>query len=174
MFPTYNPARPVMLLDYDGTLHHENVRIGETGHFTLYAPDRYMLFEHVKLLERLLEPYPSVQIVLSTRWLQHKPLRKAAKELTPSLRQRVVDSFVPPDPPPDFWLWPKGAQVAQYVERRRPAAWFAIDDDQVGWPAWARPHVVFSDPYEGISPPDVQDAIRQKLAGLGQKTGSRP
>jgi hypothetical protein len=161
--PVYNPNAPVCLLDYDGALHHENVRLGENGHFTLDAPLQYVMFQHVALLEELLEPYPTVQIVLSTRWVRTKGLRKAAKELSYSLRARVVDSFVPPDASADFWLWPKGAQVAQYVERRRPVAWFAIDDDQVGWPAWALPHVVFSDPYEGISPLEVQDAIRAQL-----------
>jgi hypothetical protein len=162
--PVYDAARPVLLLDYDGATHHENVRFSEErAHFWLDAPDRYCLFQHVPLLEQLLEPYPSVQIVLSTRWLRFKPLRKVARELTPALRLRVVDSFVPPEPPGNFWLWPKGAQVAHYIEWRRPVAWFAIDDDQVGWPDWARPHVVFSDPYEGISPPAVQDAIRAQL-----------
>lgn len=163
MFPVYDSKAPVCLLDYDGALHHENVRLGEHGHFTLYAPVQYTLFQHVNLLEQLLEPYPAVQIVLSTRWLRTKPLRKAAKKLSPNLRARVVDSFLLPDAPADFWLWPKGAQVAHYVESRRPAAWFAIDDDQVGWPQWARPHVVVSDPYEGISPPEVQAAIRDQL-----------
>jgi hypothetical protein len=161
--PVYNANAPVCLLDYDGALHHENVRLGENGHFTLYAPEQYTMFQHVALLEQLLAPYPAVQIVLSTRWVRPKGLRKAARELSQSLRARVVDSFVPPDAPVDFWLWPKGAQVAHYVEWRRPRAWFAIDDDQVGWPAWTLPHVVFSDPYEGISPPQVQDAIRRQL-----------
>lgn len=171
MAPQYDPSRPVLLLDYDGLLHHENVRFSEErGHFWLDAPDdRYWLFQHVPLLEQLLEPYPTVQIVLSTRWLRFKPLRKVARELTPALRLRVVESFVPPEPPSDFWLWPKGAAVAQYVERRRPGAWFAIDDDQVGWPEWARPHVVFSDPYDGISPPQVQDAIRRQLQRVTAK-----
>lgn len=176
MAPQYDPSRPVLLLDYDGLLHHENVRFSEErGHFWLDAPDdRYWLFQHGPLLEQLLEPYPTVQVVLSTRWVRYKGLRKAAKELSYPLRARVVESIVPPEMPVDFWLWPKGAQVAQYVERRRPVAWLAVDDDQVGWPAWALPHVVFSDPYEGISPPEVQQAIREHLAAIVPKASSRP
>jgi len=84
----------------------------------------------------------------------------------------VVDSFVPPDAAADFWLWPNAAQVARYVEWRWPEAWFAIDDDQVGWPDWTRPHVVFSDPSEGISPLEVQRAIRERLAVVTRKTSS--
>lgn len=173
MNPEYDPTAPVLLLGYDGTLHHESVQLGDRGHFTLHAPVQYTMFQHVALLERLLEPYPTVQIVLSTRWVRTKGLRKAAKELSYSLRARVVESFVLPSAPADFWAWPKGAQVAHFVECRRPAAWFAIDDDQVGWPAWARPHVVFSDPYEGISRPEVQNAIRTQLAAVVSRTRSQ-
>ena len=167
--PVYDPTAPVLLLDYDGVAHHENVHFSAaTGHFSLHAPARYTLFQHVPLLEQLLEPHPAIQIVLSTRWVRQKGLHKTAKELTPALRARVVESIVPPEVPADFWLWPKGAQVAQYVERRQPIAWLALDDDQVGWPDWALPHVVFTDPYEGISPPQIVEELRRRLQALAQ------
>jgi hypothetical protein len=164
------PETPLLFLDFDGCLHHENVRLVESGHFYLDAPVQYCMFQHVALLEQLLEPYPEVRIILSTRWVRVKGVRKAAKELSGALRARVIGSFVPESPPVDFWFMPKGLQVAADVQRRRPAAWFAIDDDQVGWPEWARPHVVLSDPYEGISPREVQDAIRAQLVAVSSKT----
>ncbi len=46
------------------------------------------MFQHVALLEQLLDPYPTVQMVLSTRWVRTKGLRKAARELSQSLRPR--------------------------------------------------------------------------------------
>lgn len=47
----YDPSAPVLLLDYyDGAPHHENVRLSEHGHFTLYAPAQYLLFQHVELI----------------------------------------------------------------------------------------------------------------------------
>jgi hypothetical protein len=60
----------------------------------------------------------------------------------------------------------RGEQVVLDVQRRRPSAWLALDDDQIGWPKWADKHVVFTDPYEGLSPPQVQDAIREHLARM--------
>lgn len=165
---------PLLYMDFDGAVHHENVRIGPDGVPALQAPARYRLFQHVQLLEELLAPFPSVRIILSTKWVLRVGAEEAAKRLPRSLRTRVVGTFVPPEARTDFWLMPKGLQVAEDVERRRPCAWFAIDDDQVGWPDWARPHVVFSDPYEGISPPAVQDAIRRKLMEMAQETVRGP
>ena len=52
------------------------------------------------------------------------------------------------------------------VERRRPSTWLASDDDQVGWPKWAEKHVVFTDPYEGISPVELQARVRERLAAV--------
>jgi hypothetical protein len=95
-----------------------------------------------------------------------KGLRKTAKELSPALRARVVESIVPPDAPVDFWQWPKGAQVAQYVERRRPTRWLALDDNPIGWPEWTLPHLLLTDPYEGISPPETVQELRRRLAVL--------
>jgi hypothetical protein len=162
----------LMYLDYDGVLGHENVRIGPDGEPYLDAPPRYRLFQHVKLLEELLAPFPSVHIILSTKWVLRVGAEEAATRLGASLRARVMGTFVPPAAPVDFWRMPKGLQVAEDVERRRPRSWFALDDDQVGWPAWALPHVVFTDPYEGISAPEVQTAIREKLDAVAWKTSS--
>jgi hypothetical protein len=163
----------LLYLDFDGLLHHENVRIGPDGVPFLVAPPRYRLFQHVQLLEELLAPFPAVRIILSTTWVLRVGAEAAANRLPESLRARVVGTFVPLDAPADFWHMPKGLLVAEDVERRCPVAWLALDDDQVGWPAWALPNVVFSDPYEGISPPKVKAAIRRKLTEMVQKTNPR-
>lgn len=164
---------PLLYLDFDGALGHENVRLGSDGQPVLVAPPRYRMFQHVELLEELLAPYPQVRIVLSTIWVARWGLEFAASKLPDDLRNRIVGTTFREDDRLMFLRLPKGRQVARDVERRRPAAWFAIDDDQVGWPDWALPHVVFSDPYEGISPPEVQDAIRTQLAAVVAKTRSQ-
>ena len=157
---------PLLYLDYDGCLMNENVRVGPDGVPFLAAPPRYRLFQHAQLLEELLTPFPAVRIILSTKWVQRVGEEEAARRLPEGLRARVVGTFVPPGASAAFWHMPKGLQVSEDVERRRPAAWLAIDDDQVGWPAWALPHVLFSDPYEGISPPELQEELRRRLAVL--------
>lgn len=164
---------PLLYLDFDGVVHHENVRVGPDGAPVLVAPPRYHLFQHVQLLEELLAPFPVVRIILSTKWVLRVGAVEAANRLPESLRARVVGTFVPPGAQADFWRAPKGLLVTEDVERRRPVAWLAVDDEQVGWPAWALPHVVFSDPYEGISPPRVQAAIRRRLTEVVRKANSR-
>jgi hypothetical protein len=163
----------LMYLDYDGLLHNENVRIGPDGEPFLQAPERYRLFQHVDLLQELLAPYPAVQIVLSTTWAARFGIERAASYLPDGLRRRVVGATAWDHGIEVFLRLPRPEQIAQDLARRRPAAWLAVDDDLRDWPDWMRPHVVFSHPYEGISPPTVQDAIRARLAEMAQKTGSQ-
>lgn len=165
---------PLLYLGFDGCLHPKNVRLVDGRHMFLDAPPQYTMFQHVALLEQLLEPHPAVRIVLSTRWVLTVGARRAAKELPTGLRARVIGTTVPPNPPTDFGARPKGVQVTEDFQRRNPPAWLAIDDEQEGWPAWALPHVVFTDPIEGISPPLVQAAIARQLAEVARKTRSLP
>jgi HAD domain in Swiss Army Knife RNA repair proteins len=157
---------PLLYMDFDGLLHHENVRVAADGVPFLDAPPRYRLFQHSQLLDELLAPFPSVRIILSTKWVLRVGAEEAAGRLPESLRARVVGTFVPPGAPADFWHMPKGLQVAEDVERRRPAAWLALDDDPLGWPHWALPHLLLTDPYEGISPPELQEELRRRLGLL--------
>lgn len=51
-------------------------------------------------------------------------------------------------------------------ERRRPSRWLALDYDHIGWSAWALPHLLPTDPYVGISPPELQTELRRRLGLL--------
>lgn len=158
-----------MYMDFDGAVHHEAVYWDpDTSRPYLRAPERYWLFQHTPLLEQLMAPYPNIAIVLSTSWVRHYGLRKAAKELPAGLRSRVIGSTYEARSD-DFLYLSRGEQVASDVERRRPARWLALDDDPIGWPAWALPHVVLTDPYEGISPPALVEELRQRLALLANE-----
>jgi hypothetical protein len=157
-------GEPVCYLDYDGNLHHCGVRWSDERGLFLEAPARYSLFQHVGLLEELLAPYPAVRIVLSTSWTQKLGLKEATGYLPESLRARVTGATYELAEPGDFFSYlSRGEQVILDVQRRRPSAWLALDDDRIGWPKWAEKHVVFTDPYEGISPPEIQDVIREQL-----------
>jgi hypothetical protein len=157
---------PVLYLDYDGPLHNEAVYWDPTtSRPFMRAPERYWLFQHTPLLEQLMAPHPSVAIVLSTSWVHHYGLRKAAKELPAGLRSRVIGSTYEARGA-DFLYLSRGEQVATDVERRLPARWLALDDDPIGWPGWALPHLLLTDGYEGISPPEVAEELRRRLALL--------
>jgi hypothetical protein len=160
-------GKPLLYLDSDGVLMHERVlHDNERGPY-LDAPERYSLFQHAHLLAQLLEPHSKVRLVLSTAWAQKYGLRQAVRHLPQSLQARVVGATSEFAQPGDFFAHlSKGEQVALDVERRRPAAWLALDDDMVGWPKWAEARVVFTDPYEGISPPEIQQALKTRLEQL--------
>jgi hypothetical protein len=53
--------------------------------------------------------------------------------------------------------------VTQDMHQRAPAAWFAIDDDGLGWPDWSRANVIRTSGVRGISDPLIQQAIAAML-----------
>jgi hypothetical protein len=165
-------SEAVLYLDYDGVLSHEAVYWDPVRKQpVIQAPARYTLFQHAALLDEMLAPYPGIAIILSTSWVRHYGVRKAAKELPARLRSRVIGSTYDYQAPGDnFVRLPPGEQVAADVERRRPVRWLALDDDPMGWPDWSLPHLLLTDPYEGISPPDLQVELRRRLVQLSRET----
>jgi hypothetical protein len=167
MKPPKGRGEPILVLDFDGVVHHENVLWHPRRGAYLHAPERYTLFQHVPLLEELLTPYPQVKIVLSTSWVLRYRCAGAAKRLSPSLRARVIGATWHSQMPGDsFSYLSRGEQVSRDVKRRQPGSWLALDDDPTGWPDWALPHLLLTDPYEGISPEHLQLELRRQLALL--------
>jgi len=165
MKPLEGNGQPLLYLDFDGVLSHENVLWHEQGAY-LDAPERYSLFQHAPLLEEMLQPYPAILIVLSTSWVVRYGCAGAALRLPKSLRSRVVGATFDSEAPADFAYIPRGEQVTADVLRRKPSRWLALDDNTEGWPAWALPNFVRTHPYEGISPKGIQAQIRRRLAIL--------
>lgn len=167
MKPPKGRGQALMYLDFDGVLMHEGVYWHPRRGAYLQAPARYSLFQHSALLEQMLVPHPGIRIVLSTSWVLRYSCAGAAKRLPAGLRARVIGATFHSGMSRDaFRLLPRGEQVTQDVLRRRPGSWLALDDDQIGWPAWSLPNVVFTDPYEGISPKHLQSDVRRMLALL--------
>lgn len=159
----------LLYLDFDGVLQHENVlwhpRIGAY----LSAPEKYVLFQHAELLDELLAPYSAIRIVLSTSWVRRYGCRKAAKNLLPSLRERVIGATFHSHMDEElFAAAPRGMQVWSDVLRRKPRDWLAVDDDYLHWPAWCRNKFVRTHEHEGISDPAVLAELKQKLAKMCQ------
>jgi hypothetical protein len=162
-------GEPICYMDFDGCVHHCNVRWSKERGLFLEAPALYRLFQHVGLLEELLAPYPAVRIVLSTSWAQKLGLKEATGYLPESLRTPVLGATYEFAEPGDYFAQlSRGEQVILDVQRRQPSAWLALDDDRIGWPPWAEKYVVFTDPCEGISKPGVHAYARERLAVLGR------
>ena len=157
----------IVYLDFDGVLHHENVVWSRHLGAYLSAPAGYVLFQHCDLLIEVLEPYPQIQIVLSTSWSRVYGCAKAAKMLPPKLRTRVIGAT---------WHWrmdkirfmqkSRGEQVWGDVSRRKPRAWIALDDDYENWPTHCNDHYTRTHPTEGVSDPEVLALLRAKLAEM--------
>lgn len=155
----------VLYLDFDGVLHHENCYWHPARGAFLVAPERYSLFQHALLLEQLLEPYPSVSIVLSTSWVIRYGCSKTAKRLPKALQARVVGATFHSRHMlvAEFRNLPRGQQVFDDVLRRSPLDWIALDDNAEGWPTAHINKYVQTHKYEGLSDPDVQAKFKSKL-----------
>src|ERR1044072_6314125 len=87
---------PVVYLDFDGVLHHEDVWWSPVRgpYFGPKAPPHAKLFEHAGLLAEVLAPYPDPSRTLPIgrphRGRSRYPFSKAPGRLPPSLRPRVV------------------------------------------------------------------------------------
>ena len=155
----------MLYLDYDGVLHHENCLWHPRRGAYLVAPQRYSLFQHAPLLEEMLEPYPTVQIVLSTSWVLRYGCSATAKRLPTALQARVIGAtfhsrHMRDD---DFRFMPRGQQVTEDAMRRRPVEWLALDDNEEGWPAEHAHRHVHTHMYEGLSDTAVRAEFEQKL-----------
>jgi hypothetical protein len=157
---------PVIYLDFDGVLHPEAVyqrRRGGGGPYIKH-PSGHSLFEHAELLAEILTPYPAVAVVLSTSWARAFSYARAASHLPPALKQRCVGGTWHGGMDRDvFNATSRGRQVLDDVERRRPTAWLAIDDDTTGWGSALDTHVVVTHPDLGISEPTF---LRRLTAAL--------
>ncbi len=160
-------GRLVLYLDYDGVLHHENVRISNKSGPFLQAPERYRLFQHADLLAELLLPYPDLLIVLSTSWSVRYGVATAAARLPESIQDRVIGGTFHSRHMhvTEFLELHRGQQVTADVARRQPRDWLALDDDMEGWGSSARHHVL-THQYEGISDPEVLALLKTKLEAM--------
>lgn len=126
-----NKEASILYLDFDGVLHRQltiqQVRRGQA----------VALFEFAERLESALVSYPSVGIILSTSWVVGHGLQFCLNSLRrPSLCDRVVGATFDPAVMSigafaDKARW---QQILDDVERRRPSAWLAVDDDVAGVP----------------------------------------
>jgi hypothetical protein len=160
----------LLYLDYDGVLHHENVLWSRTIGAYLSAPDQYKLFQHLELLEKLLAPYPQIRIILSTSWVRRYGCSQAAKQLGPRLRQRVLGATFHSRMREDLFMdKPRGQQVWEDVQRRKPLDWLALDDDGEGWPPESVGRFIQTHDKDGISHPDVLAKLKAGLEQLCSK-----
>jgi len=157
----------VVYLDFDGVLHHDAVYWSRKDGIHIRAPGA-TLFEWSHILEQLLAPHPDVRIVLSTSWVRVKSFDFAKKQLLPSLQERVIGATFHRRQMSKFAFdqMSRGAQIYADVQRRRPAAWLALDNDVDKWPTHCLENLIKTEDHLGLNDPSVQLAVRMRLAAL--------
>lgn len=160
----WDPQQPTLFLDFDGVLHPDAVYCVR-GEIVLRA-DGFSLFEWSPILVVLLDPFPTMQIVLSTSWVSVVGFDEARARLPESLQRRVIGSTWHEHAPRAWDRRTRYDQVAHSVERHRHTRWLAVDDDGVGWPEEHLPNLVLTDSLLGLGDTVAQEELREKLALL--------
>ncbi|MCR6665755.1 MAG: HAD domain-containing protein [Methyloversatilis sp.] len=158
------PKLPTLFLDFDGVLHPDEVyRVGER---IVLRMDGFSLFEWSEVLDELMEPYPALQIVLSTTWVRLLGFEVARSHLPESLQRRVVGATWHETAPRGWERLTRYEQIQLNVVQHRHARWLAIDDDGHGWSDEHRSNLVLTDSLLGLGAASAQDELRDKLALL--------
>ena len=169
---TPRSADVVLYLDLDGVVHHEKVlwhpRRGI--YMSPYEAAGHSLFEWVHILESVLEPYPTAALVLSSTWCIRPGYSATLKRLPASLRARFIGGTyhgrvhgVDPWNLSMFRTTPRGVQVQEDAQRRKPRQWIALDDDLEDWPDSCWQNLVACDGTTGLSDTGVQQELGEKL-----------
>ncbi|KVW95884.1 HAD domain-containing protein [Thiobacillus denitrificans] len=156
---------PVLYLDFDGVLHPD-AAYWINGQIVLRCEGR-SLFEWAPVLAECLEPYPEVQIVLSTSWVRVLSYNKARAWLPDSLAECVIGATWHSSMNRYWWDGlSRYQQIRLHCMRHGITRWIAIDDDLTGWPDDSREQLVATDSNLGIAAPDVRSLLLRKLEGL--------
>jgi transcriptional regulator with XRE-family HTH domain len=170
--PVLIPERttPTLFVDYDGTLHAGHAYIDDEGEITLDSGRP--LFEFAPILAEILQPYPAVEIVLTTSWLQRLSTAQVTAYLPPDLAQRVVGTTR--DMKPRFSYLRSGAGrtdvIASYALGKGLRNWLALDDSVLNAHLFGGELVsnfVLLDPALGISDEKASNRLRQWLQRVG-------
>jgi hypothetical protein len=181
MKPNLVPEETALTLfvDYDGTLHAGRAFIEAAGQVTLDSGRP--LFEFAPLLVEMLEPYPAVEIVLTTSWLQAMPTERVVSYLPPELARRVVDTTRGRIARFSHMKDGSGRTdiIASYAYGKRLKNWLAIDDSVYGAYYFGREpgelvqNFVLLDSTRGISDAGAQQRIREWLVDVQKNRNSQ-
>jgi HAD domain in Swiss Army Knife RNA repair proteins len=168
---------PTLFVDFDGTLHGGHALLDPNGQVSLDSGRP--LFEYAPLLVEILKPYPNVEIVLTTSWLDTLPTLEVISYLPQELARRVVDTTRGRKARFSYMQNGSGRTdiITCYAFGKRLEHWLAIDDSVYGAyhfgrvPGELMRNFVLLDATSGISDESAQQRIRDWLVEV-HKDGS--
>lgn len=166
---TLDNSTPTLFVDFDGTLHVGNGYIDENEEISLDTGRP--LLEFAPLLVELLEPYPDVEMVLTTSWARRLPQERVVAYLPSELRPRVVGTTSNIKPRRSYVL--DGTErthvITSYVYGKRLKHWLAVDDAVFSAERFGRDpgelvdHFLLLDATRGINDETALKRIREWL-----------
>ena len=154
--------RAVLFLDYDGCLHPMSV--SHTGNKPVLYGESSKLFERAPDLVALLAPYPDVDIVLITDWVERYGAEATIRYLPQPLQERVVGTTDEFGDNSLKWLGlSKFDRIMRYVTGRRINDWLALQHDDGGWPEAFMTQLVWSHPELGLAEKKTLVDLKDKL-----------
>lgn len=159
----------IIFLDFDGVMHPHEVYHYRDGRGIVLEAEGHTLFEHAGTLTEMLAPHPEIRIILSTSWVSTLDFKRAKGRLPMALQDRVKGSTFHSSMDITWWNdLTRYEQIASYVARHRlhepEHDWIAVDDDDEGWPAGKRKHLVHCDQHGGIGDRAAQTRLIDWLA----------
>lgn len=156
-----DPATPILYLDLDGVVHHEDVYMNTAGDVfidPLVMAQGFTLFQWAPALVEQLAQRPAVKIILSTSWVRKLGMKYTLNALGVELAARVVGSTfeasidgADDDALERFVKRSRGEQIEHDAERRGVENWIALDDDVKDWPGESIERLVKCAGQRGIS-----------------------
>ncbi|MCF5802354.1 hypothetical protein GIV20_26090 [Pseudomonas tremae] len=162
----------VLFLDFDGVLHPDAVYLSRKGP-TLRADGE--LFMWAPVLVDILEPFPTISLVLSTSWVRQLGFKRAAAFLPLALSERVIGATWHSSMAKD---WPDESkwdgrtrydQISRYASKAQLSHWLSLDDDPDGWGATALHRLVACDPDLGLSNLRTQQMLGDALLKMATR-----
>ena len=168
----------ILYLDFDGVLHADAVVRRPGSGVVMRAPGR-TLFEWTPHLERALEPYPGVSLVLSTSWVRILGYARARAYLSPALQGRVIGATFhrrehgPTPELRDLWAQTStgGMQIEADLRRRGKLQWLAVDDAVDEFSAEQRTRLVACNSQLGLGDPGTREMLDLMLVRLAKEAG---
>jgi hypothetical protein len=156
----------VLYVDFDNVTHRCDTYV--SGQTIVPSDPKVCFFEFAHVLERLVQPYPSLKIVLSTSWVEAIGF-EAARDRLPfsSLHARAVGAtFNPTENFARTWREiPRGQQVRRRVTRYGIKKWLALDDMREGFEG-VEGHFVHCQQGVGLGDKDVRKLFAERLAAM--------